>query len=323
MANEYTVSSGAPLEDVVQTAYSKATELAFQPNLYFAQFAQGKKWDVRRGDPMPGDTVTFTIYDNLAAATAELSDEYSDITRVPMGETQKSIALKEYGNVVTLTNKLRVLSFDNIDLAAARVVGHNMANSIDLIARASYDTQVGADYVTYAGGGASPGVISPGDTVTAELVRKIYNKLERANVPKLEGGFYVAVMHPDVIFDLRNEGYGTAANAGTWRAPREYTAPDAIFNGEVGEFEGFRIVSTSNSRIQAGAGSGGAVDVYTSYFLGYQAIAYAEGLKPDIRITGPFDNLGRTLNVGWYALAGLGELRPEALHKLFSASSLE
>ena len=99
MANEYTVSSGAPLEDVVQTAYSRATELAFQPNLYFTQFAQGKKWDVRRGDPMPGDTVTFTIYDNLSPATTELSDEYSDVTRVPMTETQKSIALKEYGNV--------------------------------------------------------------------------------------------------------------------------------------------------------------------------------------------------------------------------------
>jgi N4-gp56 family major capsid protein len=321
MANEYTVSSGTPLEDVVQTAYSKATELAFQPNLYFAQFAQGKKWDVRRGDPIPGDTVMFTIYDNLAPATTELSDEYSDVTRVPMGETQKSIALKEYGNVVTLTNKLRVLAFDNIDLAAARVVGHNMAVSIDLIARAAYDAQVGSDYVTYADGGGSAGGIGSGDVITAELVRKIYNKLERANVPKLSGGFYVAVLHPDVIFDLRNEGYGTAANAGTWRAPREYTAPDAIFNGEVGEFEGFRIVSTSNARIQAGAGSG-SIDVYTSCFLGYQAIAYAEGLKPDIRITGPFDNLGRTLNVGWYALAGFGELRPEALHKLFSASSL-
>jgi len=320
MANEYTVSSGAPLEDVVRTAYSRATELAFQPNLYFSQFAQGKTWDVRRGDPMPGDTVAFTIYDNLSPATSELSDEYSDVTRVPMAETQKSISLKEYGNVVTLTNKLRVTSFDNIDLAAARVVGHNMASSIDLISRAAFDAQVGANYVTFAGGG-SAGDVGSSDIITAELVRKIYNKLERANVPKIEGGCYVAILHPDVIFDLRNEGYGTAANAGTWRAPREYAAPENIFNGEVGEFEGFRIVSTSNARIQAGAGSG-SEDVYTSYFLGYQAVAYAEGLKPDIRITGPFDNLGRTLNVGWYALAGFGELRPEALHKLFSASSL-
>lgn len=321
MANEYTVSSGAPLEDVVQTAYSKATELAFQPNLYFAQFAQGKKWDVRRGDPMPGDTVTFTIYNNLSPATTELSDEYSDVTRVPMTETQKSIALKEYGNVVTLTNKLRITAFDNIDLAAARVVGNNMGVSIDFISRAAYDAQIGSSYVTYAGGGSTPTGIGPSDMVTAELMRKIYNKLERANVPKLEGGFYVAVLHPDVIFDLRNEGYGTAANTGTWRAPREYVSPEQIFNGEVGEFEGFRIISTSNARIQTGAGSGGT-NVYTSYFLGYQAIAYAEGVKPDIRITGPFDNLGRTLNVGWYALIGFGELRPEALHKLFSASSV-
>ncbi len=321
MANEYTVASGAPLEDIVQTAYSKATELAFQPNLYFAQFAQAKKWDVRRGDPMPGDTVTFTIYDNLSPATSELSDEYSDVTRVPMAETQKSIALKEYGNVVTLTNKLRVLAFDNIDLAAAKVVGHNMASSVDLIARAAYDAQVGGDYATYAGGGTTPSGIGAGDIVTAEIMRKIYNKLERANVPKLDGGFYAAVMHPDVIFDLKNEGYGTAANTGTWRAPREYVAPEAIFNGEIGEFEGFRIVSTSNARIQSEAGSG-TTDVYTTYFLGYQAVAYAEGIKPDIRITGPFDNLGRTLNVGWYALAGYGELRPGALHNDCGAAAL-
>lgn len=54
----------------------------------------------------------------------------------------------------------------------------------------------------------------------------------------------------------------------------------------------------------------------------YQAVAYAEGVKPELRITGPFDNLGRTLNFGWYALAGFGELRPEAMHKFFSASSV-
>ncbi|MHC4660198.1 MAG: hypothetical protein ACYS8W_00790 [Planctomycetota bacterium] len=76
MANEYTVSSGAPLEDVVQTAYNRATELAFAPNLYFAQFGQQKTWRGADRNPMPGDQVTFTIYDNLSAATSELSDEY-------------------------------------------------------------------------------------------------------------------------------------------------------------------------------------------------------------------------------------------------------
>jgi len=321
MAGEYTVSSGAPLEEVVQAAYSRATDLAFLPSLYFAQFAQQKKWDVRRGDPMPGDSVVFTIYNNLDPVTQELSDEYSDITRVPVTCVQKSVELKEYGNVVTVTNRLRVTAFDNIDLAVARVVGANMAVSVDAIARQAYDAQTGSDYVTYVGGGSSATDITADDTMTAEVIRKVYTRLERANVPKFDGGFYVAVLHPDVIFDLRNEGYGTSSNTGTWRAPREYCDPEEIYNGEIGAFEGFRVISSSQARIQEDAGGDGC-DVYTSYFLGYQAVAYAEGARPQLRITGPFDNLGRTLNIGWYALIGFGELRPEALHKAFCASSV-
>jgi len=316
MANEYTVSSGAPLADVVQTAYSRATELAFQPNLYFAQFGQLKTWRGADRNPMPGDQVTFTIYDNLSAATSELSDEYSDVTRVPMAETQKTVALKEYGNVVTLTNKLRLTAFDDIDLAAARVVGLNMANSVDQITRVAFDAQAGASYCSYANSGAKAN-IEADDVITAEWVRKVFNKLDRANVPKLDGGFYIAILHPDVIFDLRNESGST----GTWRAVKEYADPSQIYNGEVGEFEGFRVISSTNANLEADAGSAN-VDVYTGYFFGYQAVAYAEGIRPHLRITGPFDNLGRTVNVGWYGLFGFGELRPEALHKFFSASSI-
>jgi N4-gp56 family major capsid protein len=315
MANEYTVSEGAALEDVVRAAYSKATELAFQPNLYFAQFAQEKRWDAKRGDPMPGDQVVFTIYNNLAAATSELSDEYSDVTRAPITDVQKTVSLKEYGNVVTVTNKLRATAFDNIDLTAGRVVGANMANSIDLIARAAFDAQTGGAYNSVKSG-KDKEHLTDSDTLAAADLRKMYNKLDRANVPKLDGGFYAAILHPDVVFDLRNE-----TGTGTWRAPREYADSDEIYNGEIGEFEGFRIVSSTNAAIEADAGSG-AVDVYASYFFGYQAVAYALGAAPALRITGPFDNLGRTLNFGWYALVGFGELRPDALHKFFSASSV-
>jgi N4-gp56 family major capsid protein len=175
--------------------------------------------------------------------------------------------------------------------------------------------------VTYVGGGTQPSDITSDDIITAEYLRKAYVKLERANVPKFDGGFYIAVLHPDVIYDLKSEGYGTPNNVGTWRAPREYCDPEELYNGEIGSFEGFRIISSSNARIQESAGGDGC-DVYTSYFLGYQAVAYAEGQKPGLRLTGPMDNLGRTLNIGWYGLFGFGELRPDALHKVFSASSV-
>jgi N4-gp56 family major capsid protein len=65
-----------------------------------------------------------------------------------------------------------------------------------------------------------------------------------------------------------------------------------------------------------------AASVYTTYFVGFQAFGYGYAESPNLKITGPFDKLGRLMNVGWYALHGFGELRPEACHKVFSASSL-
>jgi N4-gp56 family major capsid protein len=313
-ANEHTVASGAPLEDVVRAAYDRSTLLALQPNRYFAQLGSSKTWN-SNDIPEAGDTVTFTIYDNLAAATTELSDEYSDVTRVPMGETQVTVTLREYGNVVTTTKKLKITAFDDINTAAATVVGINMADSIDLIARVAFDAQAGASYVRYVGQTALANII-PTDIMTAEEVRIAFNRLDRANVPKIDG-FYIAVLHPDCIHDLKNE---TSASGGTFRAPLEYIGAAKLMNGEIGEFEGFRVVSTTNAKLDADAGTG-TTDVYSNYFLGFQAIGYAIGEAPGLVISEGKDNLRRTTNYGWYALVGYGELRAAALHKSFAASS--
>jgi N4-gp56 family major capsid protein len=96
--NWFAVTSTTSLTGLVQTAYSRAVEFAFQPQLFFAQFAQSKRWTIRERDPMPGDTVTFTIFNNLTAATGALA-ETSDPTAETMGKTQKSVSLAEYGKL--------------------------------------------------------------------------------------------------------------------------------------------------------------------------------------------------------------------------------
>jgi len=310
----FATTSTSSLTGLVQTAYSKAVEFAFQPNLYFAQFAQSKTWSIADRDPMPGDTVTFTIFSNLNAVTSALS-ETGDPTAETMGKTQKSVTLAEYGKRVTTTQKLRVLSFANIDLAAARVVGDNMGRSVDLIARAAFDSQTGSSYIKYASGSNATAVLST-STLTADLVRYAYNRLSRGNVIKPDGRYYVAVIHPDVAYDLRKE-----TGAGAWRTPKEYADPADIYNGEIGEFEGFRFVETTNAKITSD-GASGSVDLYTTYFFGYQACGYAEGIAPAMGISGPFDALQRLVNVYWYGLFGFGELRPESLFKIYSASSI-
>jgi len=309
-------TSTTTLTGLVQTAYSKAVEFSFQPQLYFAQFAQYKQWSINDGDPMPGNTVTFTIFNNLTAATGALS-ETTDPTAETLGKTQVDVSLAEYGKLVTTTTKLRTLSFANIDLSVGRVVGDNMGVSVDLIARAALDSQTGSDYIKYASASNATGVFDgAGYRLTAADVRYARNRLARGNVPKPDGQFYVAVAHPDTIHDLRAE-----TGNGAWRTPKEYVDPVEIYNGEIGAFEGFRFVETTNAAVETD-GASGTVDLYTNYFVGWQASGYAEGLPPAMGISGPFDAMQRLMNVYWYGLFGFGELRSEACYKLYTSSSV-
>ena len=302
------------LTGLVRTAYSKAVEFSFQPNLYFSQFAQSKTWGISDKDPMPGDAVVFTIFGNLTAATGTLG-ETADPTAEAMSKTQKTVTMYEYGKLVTTSRKLRTLSFANIDLSAARVVGDNMGKSVDLIARAAFDAVTSTTYCKYSSGTAASSVLAT-SKLTAALVRYAKNRLARENVIKPDGRYYVAIIHPDVAYDLRAE-----TGAGSWRQPREYVDPDNIYNGEIGEFEGFRFIETTNAKVSDG-GASGAVDLYSTYFLGYQAVGYAEGIAPAMGMSGPFDAMQRLMNVYWYGLMGFGALRNESLFKVFSASTI-
>jgi N4-gp56 family major capsid protein len=315
----FAITSSTSLTGLIQTAYSRAVEFAFQPALYFAQFAQSKTWDARGGDPMPGNAVTFTIFSNLTAATGTLN-ETSDPTPESMGKTQVSISLSEWGKLVTTSSQIRVLSFADIDTAAARVVGDNMGNSVDLIARAAFDSSTASSYIKYASSGSVVNPTGVLDTANCRLkaadVRYARNRLARANVPRIDGQYYIAIVHPDVALDLRAE-----TGMAMWRDPHSYSDPANIYNGEIGEFEGFRFIETSNAQLQAN-GASGSVDLYTSYFFGFQAVGYAVGLAPAMDISGPFDALQRLLNVYWYGLFGFGALRAESLFKVYSSSSV-
>lgn len=304
------------LTGLVRTAYSRAVEFAFQPQLFFAQFAQSKRWSITDRDPMPGDVVSFTIFGDLAVATSALS-ETGDPTAATMSKTQVSVTMKEYGQRVTTTQKLRTLSFANIDMAAARVVGDSMGKSVDLIARASFDSSTAAAYIKYASGTTPKAVLNTANCrLQADDIRYAFNRLARNNVIKPDGRFYIAIVHPDTVHDLRAE-----TGAGAWRTPREYVDPAEIYNGEIGEFEGFRFVVTTNARVLSD-GASGTVDLYTNYFLGYQCVGFAEGVAPAMGTSGPFDALQRLVNVYWYGLMGFGPLRAASMFKFYCSSSV-
>jgi len=303
---------------VDQVAFDRLAYFALRSELLFDGAVEVQPTN----QAMPGASVTFTIFNDLSAATSALT-ETSDVTAVAMSDSQVTVTLAEYGNAVLTTAKLRGTAFLDVDKVAANVVGYNAGISIDSIVR---DVIAGGSNVIFAGGGAttpsSRATVQAEDIIEANDIRKVTAQLRGANVPTFNG-LYMGYIHPDVAYDFRKE-----TGAAAWRDPHVYQDTSMIYNGEIGAFEGVRFIETPRAKVFENAGEGGTVEVYCTHIMGRQAIAKAfsqqdgNGAVPKV-VRGPItDTLNRFQPVGWYWLGGYGRFREAALRRIESSSSL-
>jgi N4-gp56 family major capsid protein len=275
---------------------------------------------------MPGSSVIFTIFSELAVATTPLT-ETSDVDAVAMADSNVTVTLTEYGNTINTTAKLRGTAFLDVDAAAANLIGYNAGNSIDTVVR---EVLAGGTNVVYGGGGSSDETsrtaIEAEDIIEANDIRKVTAALRGANVSPWSG-YYIGFIHPDVSYDLRRE----TGNA-SWNAPHVNMDTANIYTGEIGTFESVRFIETPRTKVRAnasdGAGAAGNIDVYDTYIMGRQALAKAysfvdgNGPVPSVRRGPVVDSLMRFNPIGWYWLGGYGRFREAALRRIESSSSI-
>lgn len=307
---------------VNQAAYDRLAYFALRSELLYDQAA-----DVQAtNQAMPGSSVIFTIFSELAAATSTLS-ETVDLTPVTMADSQVTVTLAEYGNTVATTAKLRGTSFLDVDATAANLIGYNAGLSMDTVVQA---VLAGGSNVAFASGGTTlpttVQTIQAEDIITANDIRKQTAALRSANVATFNG-YYMGYIHPDVSFDLRRE----TGNA-SWNAPHVNVDTEGIYNGEIGTFESVRFIETARAPLTANAGNGsgaaGNIDVYGTLVMGRQALAKAysaaDGNGAFARVVrGPVvDSLMRFNPIGWYFLGGYGRFREASLRRIDGASSI-
>lgn len=313
MADAFT---GTAAVDYDQAAYDRLAYFAYRPENYFDNFA-----DIGpTRQSMPGSSVVFTIQSDLAVATTPLS-ETVDVDAVALADSQVTISLNEYGNAVNTTAKLRGTSFVEINPIVANVLGYNAGVSIDTLARNIVQAGSGVRYIT----GATRIAQTTSSLLTASAVRRAHVDLANNNVPKI-GGMYVCMIHPDVALDLREQ-----TGAAAWRDPHTYSQPNEIWNGEIGEFEGFRFISSPRAPQFVGAGAGttpNIASVYRTLFMGRQALAKVysttdgNGPNPSIIMSPVVDKLRRFAPTSWYWLGNYGIFRQTALRGVESSSSV-
>lgn len=290
------------MDDVVTTAYDLMIRKPLRSKLWFDPVAQVNSTKQSHR----GASVSFFFTGDLAAATTPLT-ETADVSAVAISDSTLNVSMTEYGNAVITTAKLRGTALAAVDPVAAERIARNAALTVDTLARTALEATTNTVADTTA-------------NLSASDVRSAFVNLSENNVEPWDGEFYLAFIHPRQALDLR-----AATDLAGWRAPQVYGSDQRkIMNGEIGEFEGFRFISTN--RVST-AGSG-ATGTFNSLFLGAEALAKAHsdapgfGPMPSVVLGDITDKLKRFQPVGWYWLGGYKVFRNEAVHEIHTRSSL-
>lgn len=304
-------TSTTALAGLVKAAYDRYVEFALRSQPLFRNLAD--KRPVQQA--MPGSSVVFSLYQDLAAATSTLS-ETVDPNAVALSDVNTvTVTLNEYGNTVLNTRKLGEMAFSDVDPAIANIVAYNMADSID---RLVVSTLITGTNVIYAGtGNTATSGITATDIIEGEYIRKAVAKLRSANAIPREGMLYATYMHPEVAHDLRAE-----TGSLSFEDIRKYTDPNVgnILNATTGVYGGSYVVETPRA-YTANDGTSSA-KVYRTIICGQQALAEATAVEPGIVIGPVVDKLMRFRPVGWYSLQGWSLYRQDALYRIESGSSI-
>lgn len=315
MAYNDILSGTGVATNIVKTAYDKYIMFALRSLPLMRNFATKRVVD----QSMAGSSVVFTLYNDMTTATGTLT-ETTDPTAVQIPATSTvTVTLNEYGNVTNTTLKLREFSFSDLDPAVANIIAFNMAASLDEVVRdvlrqGTNVTRESSGVMNFNTGTA--GDVTSNDLILSRDIRSGVTKLRGRNVMPVNGDAYVALIHPDVSYDLRSEAGASA----TWRQPHENSAPVPIWAGMIGQYEGAVFIETP--RTYSATDGTGSAKVHRTIMLGQQALAEAVAVEPGVRFGPVIDSLMRFRPVGWYGLLGWARYREEAIQRIETSSTL-
>lgn len=248
----------------------------------------------------------------ITAAKTPLTEE-SDVTAVQVpATTPVTLTPTEYGFGTVRTLKLINRSMVPLDPWIAEAVADHCAKTVDELLQ---DQMVTGTQVYRPNSRATTATVTQTDVTQAQMVRLAVTKLRANQAQPRDGQFYVGLLHPNQVHDLRQE-----TGSGGWRVPNEYGANQGqIWNGEFGLFEGVRFVQ--NARLRVANDGATSTNVYRGFIMGREALAQAVVVEPEIRIGEIIDTLKRFRPVGWYGDFAFKVFRDEALVRFESATS--
>lgn len=283
------------------------------PKLVHDQF--GQKHPIPKNG---GKTIEFRKYSPLPKLTTALTEGVT-----PDGQSLNvstiTATVAQYGGYITLSDILMLTAIDNNLVQATKLLGAQAGATLDTITR---EVLNGGTNVIYSGGVTSRanlvgGAASGNCYLTVDDIKLAVRALKNQNAERI-GDSWVAIIHPDVSYDLTNDP--------AWQNVKDYDPKD-WYEGEIGRIQGVRFVETTEAKIWTGAGSGGRA-VYSTLVLADNAYGVTEieggGLRHIVKqlgSAGTADPLDQRATVGWKAIKVAERLVEQFMVRIESTST--
>lgn len=201
------------------------------PNLVHDQFGQKH--------PIPangGKTINFRKFIPFSKASKPLAEGITP-DGGSLSVTNVTADISQYGYFVTLSDVLMLTAVDNTLVETTRLLGAQAGSTLDTVTREVLNSGTN---VMYAGGVESRSLLKENSKLCVDDIFRAARFLKAQNTPKIDGG-YVAIIHPDVAYDLMRDP--------EWIDVNKYSNSENIFTGEIGKIGGVRFVESTEAKV--------------------------------------------------------------------------
>lgn len=272
---------GQDLSAEMKVFYDKALIKCAEPELIHDQFGQKR--------PIPknaGKTIEFRKFSSLPKALTALTEGVTpNGSKYNVSKIEATVS--QYGAYIAVSDMLLLTAFDNNMKEIVQLLGSQAGRTSDTITR---EVLVGGTNVIFANEKASRSNIAAGDNLTVGEIKKAVRLLKTMNAPRING-YYVALIHPDAVYDLWNDE--------EWIEASKYAGSEQVFQGEIGKMYGVRFVESTEAKIWEG-------NVYGTLVLGQNAFGVTsingggiETIAKQLGSGGTEDPLNQRATFGW------------------------
>ena len=221
--------------------------------------------------PIKGNKVEWRKFNTFAKALTPLTEGVIPDGST-FGMTKIETDVNQYGDYTTVSDRLELEAVDNVIMGATEEMGSACGATFATLTRNKLLTGTNVMYChkTTDNGNTEGEAVTSRTALdntcilTPREVSRASTILAKNKAPKING-YYVAIIHPSVMDDLRN----TKA----WEDYHKHNDTAPIFKGEIGELHGVKFISGVEAKVYKETTKPAT---YATLFLGKDAFGIVE-----------------------------------------------